>query len=103
MDRKVTVILTVFAPHALACLTDIENTDTSRVPSRWRASGPLEVSSKSFWSVTFYTVLKKKMKLDAGARGLGGFYRGGIGNRSMMTPGGGFGAKSICDALIAQL
>ena len=31
-----------------------------RAPSRWRASGPLEVSSKSPGSVTFYTVLKKK-------------------------------------------
>ena len=30
-----------------------------RAPSRWRASGPLEVSSKSYNSFTFYEVLKK--------------------------------------------
>ena len=35
------------------------------------------------------------MKVDAGARGLGVFYRGGIGNRSMMMRGeGDFGAKA---------
>ena len=30
-----------------------------RVSSRWRASGPLEVSRKSLGSKTFYTVLKE--------------------------------------------
>ena len=32
---------------------------------------------------------------EAGARDLGGFYRGDIGNCSMMTRGGGFGASSL--------